>query len=222
MDLTDIRHAERVALCQTFTEVGPEAPTLCSKWTAADLAAHVVVSERYAGVPMAIAYPLRRVVPARTRERAMASLQVVGERQIQGLKPKGWDWLLKRLAAGPPALHRRSSIAPIRLVEEWVHHEDVRRANAMPMRHPDRELSEALWEAGLFLTTLSEFAHGREGLEVRLPDGRSARVGTETRVRVDGEPGELLMFVAGRTSVARVDVMGDEAAIETLTENLAV
>src|SRR5205807_9648780 len=107
MSLTDIRRTERVALCQTFKEVGPEAPTLCSKWTASDVAAHLVVSERYAGLPMAIAYPLRFALPTRMRERAMASVRAVGERQIRDLKPKGWDWLLRRLAAGPPALHRR-------------------------------------------------------------------------------------------------------------------
>ena len=222
MNLTDLRRAERAALCETLAEVGPDAPTLCDEWAASDIAAHIVVSERYGGVPMVIAYPLRRVLTTRTRERAMTKLRAVGERQIRALKPRGWDWLMKRLKAGPPRLHGLPSIAPIRLIEEWIHHEDIRRANAMPVRQPSAQLREALWQAGVLLTQLTEFAEGREGLEVRLPDGRTTRLGNETHVRVEGEPGEVLMFLSGRTSAAHVDVEGDEPAVRALTEHLAV
>ncbi|MDQ1699352.1 MAG: hypothetical protein QOG34_1215, partial [Frankiaceae bacterium] len=37
--------AERAALADALTTVGPDAPTLCEGWTAADLAAHVYVRE---------------------------------------------------------------------------------------------------------------------------------------------------------------------------------
>ncbi len=37
---------ERLALCDLFLEVGPDAPTLCGDWTARDLAAHLVMRER--------------------------------------------------------------------------------------------------------------------------------------------------------------------------------
>ena len=37
--------AERHDLCDTFLEVGPEAPTLCSPWRTRDLAAHLVLRE---------------------------------------------------------------------------------------------------------------------------------------------------------------------------------
>ncbi len=39
-------HAEREALSDLFTELGPEVPTLCEGWNARDLAAHLVVRER--------------------------------------------------------------------------------------------------------------------------------------------------------------------------------
>ena len=113
-------------------------------------------------------------------------------------------------------------MAPIRLVEEWIHHEDVLRANGMEPRAPSSELNEALWQAGLVLTRLPEFLPGRQGIEVKLPDGRSHRLGDTARVRVAGEPGEILLFLSGRTRAARVEVSGEEAAIQQLTQSLAV
>ena len=222
MNLTEIRNAERAALCETLSEVGPAAPTLCASWTAADLAGHLVVSERYWGLPLVVAYPLRRVLPARIRDRGMAAMQAIGERQIEVLGRRGWDWLLGRLGAGPPALYRFGSVAPIRLIEEWIHHEDVRRANGMGVRETSSALNEALWQAALFLTRLPELLPGREGLEVRLPDGRSHRIGEATRVRIEGQAGELLLFLAGRTKNANVDVFGEDDAVQQLTAHLAV
>lgn len=222
MNLTEIRRSERVALCSTLAEVGPAAPTLCSKWTASDLAGHLVVSERYWGLPMVVGYPLRRVLPTKVTERAMVTLQQVGEKQITGLTERGWDWLLSRLEAGPPTSYRLRSVAPIRLVEEWIHHEDVLRANDMGPRTPSSELNEALWQAGLILTRLPEFLPGRQGIEVKVPDGRSHSLGGTARVRVAGEPGEILLFLSGRTSAARVEVSGEEAAIHQLEHRLAV
>ena len=41
-----LAQSERAALCDLFTELGPEAPTLCAGWSTADLAAHLVARER--------------------------------------------------------------------------------------------------------------------------------------------------------------------------------
>ncbi|HET6969240.1 MAG TPA: TIGR03085 family protein, partial [Ornithinibacter sp.] len=43
---TPVARAERLALCDTLLELGPEAPTLCDPWRTRDLAAHLVVRER--------------------------------------------------------------------------------------------------------------------------------------------------------------------------------
>lgn len=222
MSLTEIRHDERSALLATLEQVGPNAPTLCLRWTTADIAGHLVVSERYFGLPLVIGYPLRKALPISGRERLMRSLQAVGERQIESCKVKGWDWMVARLRVGLPRLYGLSSMAPLRLVEEWIHHEDVRRANGMGLRTAPSELNDALWQAGLFLVRLPEFLHGRQGLEVRVPGGRSHRLGDTTQVRVAGAPGEILLFLSGRTTAARVDVSGEEPAIQQLTKGLAV
>ena len=42
----DLAQLERGRLCDLLLEVGPDAPTLCEGWTAADLAAHLVIRER--------------------------------------------------------------------------------------------------------------------------------------------------------------------------------
>lgn len=217
MELREVRREERQSLCATLRAVGPDAPTLCSDWTVANLAAHLVVSERYLGLPLVVAYPLRTVLPPRARERAMSSLQAVGEQQIRTLSKRPWLWLLERIEAGPPGLYRLPKVAWIRLIEEWVHHEDVRRCNALPERQLSRELSEALWQAGLYLTQLTEFVPARRDIEVVIPDGRSHAFGPSSGVRVAGGPGEILLFLAGRGAHARVELSGDKRAIEQLS-----
>jgi len=216
MNLTEVRHLERTALLRTLRDVGPDAPTLCSDWTASDLAAHLVASERYGGLPMVAAYELRSVLPASLVRRGMRSLQTIGDRELRKAKAAGWDGLLGRLAFGPPAAYRLAMIAPIRLVEEWVHHEDILRANASPLRTSSPQLDEALWQAGLLLTKFAEFLPGREGLEIVLPDGRSRRLGDKCRVRLEGAPGEVLLFLAGRTTATHVTITGDDEAIKAL------
>ena len=46
---------QRLALCTTLEEAGPDAPTLCAGWTALNLAAHLVLREHRldasAGIP---------------------------------------------------------------------------------------------------------------------------------------------------------------------------
>ena len=146
----------------------------------------------------------------------MRALQRVGDRQLERAKARGWDWLLARLAAGPPPAYRISSIAQIRLVEEWVHHEDVRRGNNLPARVASPDLDEALWQAGLVLSSFDEFTPGREGLLVAMPDGRSHRIGDAVRVRIGGQAGEILLYLAGRTTSAKVTVAGDDEALRAM------
>ena len=73
MNLEELRRLERLAVLETLRHVGPEAPTLCAQWSSADLAAHLVASERYGGLPMVGAYKLRSVLPAGSRSAGHAS-----------------------------------------------------------------------------------------------------------------------------------------------------
>lgn len=200
----------------TLEVLGPDVPTLCSDWRAADVAAHLVVSEAYGGWPMVAAYALRRVLPPGVTRRGIRSIQAVGDRQIRRARAMGWDRLLGRLAGGPPAAYDRPGVGEIRLVEEWIHHEDIRRANGLAPRERSEEMELALWQAGLVLTGFPEFLPGREGIEVVTTGGRSHVIGGSPKVRVEGWAGELLLFLSGRTGAAEVTVTGDRSALRAL------
>jgi uncharacterized protein (TIGR03085 family) len=204
---------ERAELLRTLRRWGPDAPTLCEGWPAQRLAAHIVVSEQAAGLPMVVAYPLWRVLPARTGRATQASLIDIGYRQMDKAEARGWDRLLRRLEGGPPRAFGLRLIAELRLVEEFIHHEDVRRGNGESPRRLDERRSDALLCGMLAIARLPVFADARSGIEVELPDGAIHRVGDgEPTVRVRGEVGEVALWVAGRGDAARVEVSGEVAA----------
>ena len=222
--LSPIREQERVALCATFASLGPAAPTLCEDWNVGQLAAHLVASEKWAGLPLAaFVYPLLRVMPGALGHRFVQSGQRVGLRQLAAVERRGWDRTLQRLSAGPPAPFRLPWAGPLRLVEDWIHHEDARRANGLGPRRRSPELDGALWRAGTAVARFPDFAYGRAGVEAVGPDGRRFRLGSaEPTVFVKGPPGEILLFLAGRTDAAQVDVVGDEATLADLRPSLRV
>jgi uncharacterized protein (TIGR03085 family) len=207
---TAVLRAERAELLGTLRSVGPDAPTLCDGWTAATLAAHIVVSEQQAGVPLSVAYPIWRVASARTGAKLRGSATNIGDRRMVMAEARGWDWLLRRLASGPPRLFGVRLIAELRLVEEFIHHEDVRRANGGQPRTLSAPMSERLLAGMLAISEIAMFAEGRAGIEVRLRDGQAYRVGDgEARVQVTGDVGEVTLWLAGRGSAADVDVDGE-------------
>ena len=208
-----MRSAERAALLATLRDVGPDAPTLCAPWTAADIAAHLVVSERLRGWPLVAFDVVRRGLPASVVRRTVVSARAPGDRLIRWERRRGWSALLARLESGPPRAFLRGGIVPLRVVEEWIHHEDVRRGSGMAPRPQTDAEHEALWQAGLAIVRYPEFVLGRQGLELALPDGRSHVIGGSARARVEGPAGELLLFVAGRGDAAQVTVTGDAGAL---------
>lgn len=217
----DRRKQEREDLVDTLRAVGPDAPTLCGRWSASDIAGHIVTSEQAYGVPMFVGDIVRRALPPRVTRRGIESLQSVGDRMISRAKRDGWGPLLERLGAGPPLLFRTGSLADLRLVEEWIHHEDIRRANGLEPR-PASDVDAALWDAGMTITRYPEFMPGREEVQIETPDGQKHRLGSNPRVRVVGRPGELLLYLAGRGAAAKIEVHGDSEVIAALELRLAV
>lgn len=190
---------ERVQLCTRFDELGPDAPTLCEGWTTFDLAAHLVVRERNPLAGPGILLGDRIGALGRATEKAM-------ERE----KRKGYDRVVERVRTGPPP---GPFLVPglrtqINLLEYVVHHEDVRRANGMPVRTDVDDLQAAVLT---LFRRLSRFA--LRGL----PDGVRAdfgdwAIGSGSRqVRVTGEPVELVLWAYGRGDHAAVRFEGDEA-----------
>ncbi|MGA8543729.1 MAG: TIGR03085 family metal-binding protein [Mycobacterium sp.] len=199
---------ERLALCDLFEELGPDAPTLLEGWSAEDLAAHLVVREHDP-----IAGPCL-VVPGlfqRFAERRTAKL----------VQQKEFEWLVTRIRSGPPpGLFRIGWVRSFpNLNEFFVHHEDLRRANALGprgtltpaleaalwrnVRQGSRYLSRRLREVGLEIC----WAGTDERITVRK---------AEPTARLSGPPGELLLFVFGRQAVAQVAVTGPAEAVATV------
>jgi hypothetical protein len=99
----------------------------------------------------------------------------------------------------------------------------VRRADGRGPRPSTPVVDDALWDATLTLTTtLREVLPGRERVRIERLDGRSHQVRDDPTVSIVGAPGELLLFLAGRTDVADVTLSGSAADVAALREQLVV
>ncbi len=204
-----IRHAtaERAALCDTLLEVGPDAPTLCGGWTSGDLLAHLLVREGRPDVAAGILVP---ALAGRT-ERAMRRLRERHEHEV----------LVERLRQGPPSWHPSRVPAvdeKANLVEMFVHHEDVLRADlGAPRRSLSAELVSALGDR---LNVMAPVLFRRtKGASLELVTAkRRTRIGDPNApvVEIHGRPGEILLFGFGRQAVAEIELIGPPAAVETV------
>ena len=111
--MAPIDHAriERAALCNLFTDIGPNAPTLCEGWTTRDLAAHLIVREHRPDAAIGL---------------VASPLAAYGEKVRLATAARSWDELVAEVRAGPPVW------SPMRIalldratntVEFFVHHE---------------------------------------------------------------------------------------------------
>ncbi|MGH3416538.1 MAG: TIGR03085 family metal-binding protein [Actinocrinis sp.] len=202
---------EREALADTLVRVGPDAPTLCTGWTAADLAAHLVIREGRPIASMGIVVKplagLTRRVQTVTRERTP------------------FETLVERVRKGPPPWSA-FKIGPLdtagNTIEYFVHHEDLRRAAGDGPRELDPAQSDDLWNRLRRQAKLT-FRSVPVGVTlVRAERGDSprqtvvAKAATPLMVTVTGSAGELVLFAAGRKDAARVELTGDDAAVARL------
>lgn len=200
----DLDERERAELCDLFEEVGPDAPTLCGDWTTAQLAAHLVIRERdLLGAPGILLPPLAGLTESR-----MAAT----------LAKHGYDEVVELVRTGPPfgpmkiPVVRRS----VNLVEFFVHHEDVRRPNGGQPRTDRPDLQAGLWSIlGRMAPLMARKGGVRDIALVLVSEG----YGTHTvgkggqEVTIVGPPGELVLELYGRRSVAAVVYEGDDAAV---------
>jgi uncharacterized protein (TIGR03085 family) len=200
--------SEREALCDLSVELGPAAPTLLEPWTTHDLAAHLVLREHdYLAAPgLILPGPWGRFA----------------ERRRAALAGQDFESLVAKVRAGPPRGFFR--IPWVRrlanLNEFFVHHEDVRRANGFGPRNNTAALDEALWRnVGWAPWFLSRRLRG-VGLELHWAGTEEvvkARRGQPV-ARIAGLPGELLLLLFGRRSVAQVEVSGPDEAVEAVRQ----
>ncbi|HET8618320.1 MAG TPA: TIGR03085 family metal-binding protein [Acidimicrobiales bacterium] len=193
---------ERAELCDLFVAKGADAPTLCEGWATLDLAAHLVVRETDPRAGLAILGGDR-----------FASLE---RKLMDRARAQGYERLVERLRGGPPAVPwRLPGLRPLLNLNEWfVHHEDVRRAGGDVPRTDRPDLDAALW-AGL--GRASRFMLRRvkgAGVALEAPGfGEVPARADGPAARIVGGPQELVLYLTGRRSAARVEVTGPEGAV---------
>ncbi len=198
---------ERLALCDTFDEVGPDAPTLCDPWLTRDLAAHLVVRERRPDLAAGIVLPF------------LAGRLERGQAALAGRTP--WPELVDLVRTGPPVWSPTRVGALDDLVntmEMVIHHEDVLRGDGArgPRRTLDARLEKAVW-ATLRRLASSMFRRANMGVVLVAPGHQpvTARPG-DPAVTLNGDPLELLLTAYGRERVAEVAYDGDPDLITAL------
>ena len=207
---------ERLALCALLDKAGPREPTLCEGWDTRDLAAHLVLREHR---PDAGAGILGGPLAGYTRR---------VQRRLAERTP--YPRLVETIRSGPPRLSvfgLPGMDERINLVEYFVHHEDVRRAQ--PGWEP-RELSQGLADVLWQRLAMARFVLRKApvGVELARDDGPDSERGSTSRVRitakartpvvtVTGPPAELTLWALGRTVAARVRLDGSEADVKALS-----
>ncbi|MEO7588097.1 MAG: maleylpyruvate isomerase family mycothiol-dependent enzyme [Arachnia sp.] len=193
---TRLRDHHRNQLCDALSAVAATAPTLCQEWDAHDLAVHLWVLKRDPLSWPGIAIP---AFADATRRRAD---------QVK----RRWDY--DSLVAG---LRRQGGFLPCMPLDRWdghghalgeyyVHTEDVRRANALPLRTQTSDTEDALWlrarKAGRPLWML-----GRDTVLIAAPGRDPFTLGRGAPpAQVTGLPSEVILWLYGRCEAADVVV----------------
>jgi uncharacterized protein (TIGR03085 family) len=205
--MTRFARSERQGLCDTFEQVGPDAPTLCSPWRTRDLAAHLVVRERRPDVAGGILLP------------ALAGRLERVQNEYAG---RDWSKLVNEVRTGPPAWSPASLgrvDEAMNTAEFFVHHEDVLRGGRQwSARKLPVDLEAALWGIVSKAARL-QLARARVGVVLMSPAYGERQVHAKTdagTVTITGTPGELLLYSFGRKDVAQVDVSGSEESLAAI------
>lgn len=177
---------ERAALVETMRVVGPDAPTLCTGWTTRDLAAHLVVREGRLDAAPGIAIPFLAGYTEKVQRQTATSTD--------------WEELLDRIASGPPLLSPFKLLDPVANMDEmFIHHEDVRRAQApWEPRALEADTVRGLRRPLAIMARLT-MSNVPARVTLQTTDRETvAVVGRGQELTVTGDIGELTLFVAGR------------------------
>jgi uncharacterized protein (TIGR03085 family) len=187
---------ERQALADLLLALGPDAPTVNEGWATRDLAAHLVLRERRPDAAGGILLPPLRGYAERVRV-ALAARPF--EELVELVRhPPWWSPLSNPVTDGLA-----------NTVEYFIHHEDVRRAQPdwRPRTLPEGQQA-VLWRHTVPMARLALRRFPATVL-VQAPGVGQATMGAGgDRVRLVGQPGELLLFLTGRQRIARVQVEG--------------
>nr|WP_120492383.1 TIGR03085 family metal-binding protein [Corynebacterium lactis] len=195
--------SERSDLAELLLAVGPEAPTLCEGWNTRDLANHLYIRENRPDALGGI------FVPA-LKGRLDAVTEQVGEMP--------YETVVRRWGSGAPKWSpMRWADSFANTAENFIHHEDVRRAReGWTVRDLPPSATRELWKIVTVLgklllrkSTVSVTVVRPDGLAATLVDRSDRGAGVVT---IRGEVSELALWLYGRDQ-AQVTIEGDDAGI---------
>jgi len=193
---------ERAALVDALEELGPDAPTLCEGWLTKDMAAHIYVRERRPDAALGV-LPLGPL--SAYTDRVMAS----------ALRTLGYEEIIRRMRHVPAHLRIGPLDAAINTVEYFVHTEDVRRPNNLPVRELPDDFERTIWRR---LSMQARVMFRRVDAQVTLVPtlGEPVTVGKGELLEVRGRPSELMLLAFNRQGAADVDLVGTSSAVDKL------
>ena len=196
---------ERRRFADELIAAGPDAPTLCTGWTARDLAAHIVLRDR------------RPDAAAGVIIKGLAGYTAKVQRSIAA---RAWADLVADVRDGAPLSPTRLGAIDrlVNTVEFFVHHEDVRRAR--PEWHA-RELPVELVDDlyGALARSAKMFTRkAPAGITLAPSDGHDPIVAHDASpmVTVSGPVSELVLWIYGRQAHALVGYVGPDDAVSAL------
>lgn len=134
----DIR-TEHQRAADVLSQVGPDAPSGISQWSAGDMAAHLYSQSTANGLPVF----LGRSLIARG-----VNLTNVGTRSnakaLARFRRKGFEEAVSWLRNAPPKILTHPRVAPVSLFEIWVHTDDLVQANGLTASPDPVSLPEVL------------------------------------------------------------------------------
>ena len=186
-----LARSERMLLCDLMLE--PARRRRCASWSVIDLAAHLVVGTTCGRLGHVVGGPSAH---ARTGRGADAPGP---ERLVEtsAALPASTAWSL-------PAPSSPSSSSTTKTCA-------ANGSGAPRARRADEALARLIRATGARLLSRVE-----SGVDVVWNGGVLYRHGAEPRAVLSGPPGELILYLMGRRSAARVQLSGDSAAVEAL------
>lgn len=196
---------ERLALADLALELGEDAPTLAGDWTAKDLVIHLLVRERSLLGSPGIAVPF---------------LSALTDREMSRLGRLDLAVLVERLRTPPrlSALSVPRVDAAVNTLEFFVHHEDLRRAQpGWEPRPLPAHARNALWRAISLNGRMLVRPAGVPVVIRRTDTEQQATLrGGADPVVVAGLPGEVVLFLFGRTQTRDLVFTGPDHAVRRL------
>ena len=193
--MTAYAQRERRLLAGLLLRLGPDQPTLCEGWTTRDLAAHLVVRDRR---------------PDAAAGAMIKALNGHGERVRLRTAARPYEEVVHEVRTPPwwsPVSNPLTDEAA-NTIEFFVHHEDARRGQPdWQPRDLDPGLSAALWR-NVKLTGKLVLRRAGVAVTVRSEGHGSFSVGEAPTTTLSGPPGELALYLTGRTESARVVIEG--------------